>query len=293
MRKRKYVLTPKKEQFIRDNYLKMTDAAIGRRLKIPRDTIAKWRVRLGLGKRGTPAQKHDKNITKPKRSVNLKRMSEEEKKEYYLRQVRSRPRYGLMKKGMTSEEMRFYEEKYVEYFSSPDIETITIQEEDDLHEMTMLQIRILRLQKEEQDSRATGGQLVDHSKAIKEATELIMKFKTSLDMERKQRLKRQEDSATNFTTLIREINQAHTRLMVGEEATMLKFRTEEAVNLLVENGLAHGIDKIPLENNFIDGKLPEDYEPPNLAERERKDGKKKEASVETDSDKGQQGEAGV
>lgn len=278
MMKRKYILTPKKEQFIRDNYLKMTDAVLGKRLKIPRGTIAKWRVRLGLSKRGATPQKHDKNITKDKRAVNLKRMTDEEKKAYYLKQLRARPRYNLMKDGMSPEELKFYEEKYIEYFASPDIETITVQEEDDLHEMTIQQIRILRLQKDEQDSRnqsATGQQLVDNSKQIKEATELVLKFKTMLDLERKQRLQRQEDSATNFTTLVKEINQRHTRILVGEESTMLKFRMEEAVNMLIDNGLAHGVDKLPLEDNFIDKKLPDDYKPPKLRERDEKIGEKK------------------
>jgi hypothetical protein len=279
MLKRRYVLTPKKEQFIRDNYLKMTDSAIGRVIKAPRTTIAKWRTRLGLSKRGHTTKTHDHEITKVKKAVNLRRMSDEEKREFYLRQLRSRPRYGLMRGGLTKDELRFYEEKYVEYFSSPDIETITVQEEDDLHEMTMLQVRILRMQKEEYDSRASGNSgsnLIDNSKQIKEATELVMKFKTSLDLERKQRLKRQEDSATNFTTLIREINQNHTRMLVGEEATMLKFRTEEAVNMLVEHGLSHGLEKIKLEDNFINGKLPDDYKPPELSERQERNEQKKE-----------------
>lgn len=282
---RKYILTPKKEQFLRDNFLKMTDAAIGKRLRVPRATVAKWRSRLGLNKRGATPQKHDKSITKTKKAVNIKRMTDEEKKDYFLKQLRTRPRYRLMKNSMTSEEMQFYEEKYVEYFSSPDIETITIQEEDDLHELTALQLRVLRLQKEEFDSRnATGQQLVDHSKSIKESTDQIIKLKSSLDLERRQRLQRQEDSATNFTTLLKEINQQHTRMLVGEEATMLKFRTEEAVNMLVENGLADGVDKIVLEKNFVDGKLPEDYKPPELKERDRRDGKKKRASHKARSD---------
>jgi len=274
--RKKYVLTPKKERFIKENYLKMTDEEMGKILHVPRGTVLKWRTqRLGLTKRGVQSKTSDNEIIKaPVKAVSLKRMSEEERREFFLHQLRQRPRYHLMRQGLSVDELRLYEEKYVEYFSSPDIETLTSHEEDDLHELTMLQITILRLRKEEFESRQSGQTLVDNSKQIKEATELILKFKHSLDIERGQRLKKQEDSATNFTNLIREINERHTRVLAGEEATMLKFRMEEAVNLLVDNDLALGVEPVDLAKNFIDGKLPADYEPPKLEERVDKDAKK-------------------
>lgn len=269
MIQRKYVLTPRKEKYIREHYLTLTDAQMAKRMRVPRSVLTKWRLRMQLHKRGVASKKRDNKIIKGATiKRNVKRLSDDERREYFLKQLRGRPRYQLMRRGLDDAELSFYEEKYIEYFSSPDIETITVQEEDDLHEMTMLQISIMRLRKEEFDSRISGGgAVVDNSKQIKDATELIMKFKSSLDIERKQRLKRQEDSATNFTMLIKEINEDHTRQLVGEEATMLKFRAEEMLNALIEKGLAHGIPKAKLENNFTNGKLPDDYEPPEIDER--------------------------
>jgi hypothetical protein len=116
--------------------------------------------------------------------------------------------------------------------------------------------------------------LIDNSRAIKEANEIILKYKHSLDLERNQRLKRQEDSATNFTNLIKEINQNHTRRLAGEESTMLKFRTEEVVNLLIDHQLMAGVEKIPLEDNFTNGKLPDDYKPVEIIKRKDDDTKK-------------------
>lgn len=269
MIQRKYVLTPRKEKYIREHYLTLTDAQMAKRMRVPRSILTKWRLRMQLHKRGVASKKRDSKLIKGAAiKRNVKRLSDDERREYFLKQLRGRPRYQLMKRGLDDSELSFYEEKYIEYFSSPDIETITVQEEDDLHEMTMLQVSIMRLRKEEFDSRvAGGGAVVDNSKQIKDATELIMKFKSSLDIERKQRLKRQEDSATNFTTLIKEINEQHTRQLVGEEATMLKFRTEEMLNLLIDKGLAHGVERAKIEDNFVNGKLPDDYEPPELDER--------------------------
>lgn len=285
--KRKYILTPRKEKFIRENYDKLTDEEIGRHVKVPRTTVAKWRARLGLPKRGAAPKIHDRNIIKaPEKHVNLKRLSDEDRRAFFLQQLRRRPRYSLMKEGLSKEELLFYENKYVEYFSSPDIETLTVQEEDDLHEMTMLQIAILRLRKEEYDSRlivTNTGVRVDNSKAIKEATELVMKFKQSLDLERRQRLKRQEDSATNFTNLIREINQEHTRRIVGEEATMLKFRMEEMVNTLINHGLMHGVESMPVEKNFINDKLPEDYMPPTMEMRTEDSYEREQATTDKEN----------
>lgn len=270
--KRKYILTPKKQKFIRDNYLKLTDEAIAGILHVPRTTITKWRIeQLGLVKNGTQQKVTDKQLIKaPSKKQNVKRMSEEERRSFYLQQLRRRPRYQLMKQGLSPEELQMYEEKYIEWFSNPDIETIQAHEEDDLHELTMLQINILRLRKEEYESRIGGNQIVNNSKAIKEATELIIKFKNSLDIERRQRLKRQEDSATNFTTLIRELNDNNIRPIAGCEATMLKFRMEESINALIENGLVNGILQQDLSQNFVSGEMPSNYKPPELQVRTEK-----------------------
>jgi hypothetical protein len=279
---RKHVLTPKKEQYIRDNYLKMSDLKMSKHLRTPRSTVTKWRLRLGLNKRGAGPKKTDKKITKARpQQVNLKRLSDEDRRKFFLQQLRTRPRYDLM--SLTKPEMRFYEEKYVEYFSNPDIETITVHEEDDLHEMTILQIRIMRLQKEEHDSRMNSTPnmaIVDNSKQIKDAMDDFLKLKKSLDLERRQRLERQEDSATNFTTLVGEINKDHTRALVGEEATMLKFRMEESLNQLIQHERILGVEPVPLEDNFINGKLPDDYEPPNFEERLDDGEKGKEEAIE-------------
>lgn len=269
---RKYILTPKKEQWLRDHYMEMTDEVMAKRLRATRHVVYNWRKQLGLQKRGMDKKKRDVQLTKaPEKKANLKRMTTEERREFFLRQLRGRPRYDLMRSGMTLEELVFYEQKYVEYFSDPSVETITVHEEDDLHELTMAQIRALRLQKEEFNSRASGMQLIDNSKGIKETNEIILKYKHSLDLERGQRLKRQEDSATNFTNLVRELNQHNIRRMAGIEATMLKFRMEESINLLIDHGLAQGIEAIPLEDNFINGKLPADYHPPEIMKRRDED----------------------
>jgi len=282
MIERKHVLTAKKEQYIRDNYLRMSDMQMSKHLRAPRSIVTKWRLRLGLHKRGVGSKKVDERLTEPRaEQMSLKRLSEEDRRKFFLRQLRARPRYNLM--SLTENELRFYEEKYVEYFSNPDIETITVHEEDDLHEMTMLQIRILRFQKEEYDSRmnsSTGVAIIDNSKQIKEAMDNFLKLKASLDLERRQRLERQEDSATNFTTLIREINQQHTRRMVGEEATMLKFRMEESLNQLIAHGRLLGLDPVPLEENFLNGKLPDDYKPPELEQRLETDEKDETEAIE-------------
>ncbi|RKY43050.1 MAG: hypothetical protein DRP85_00710 [Candidatus Makaraimicrobium thalassicum] len=252
---KKYNLTPEAEKFIKQNYNKMSDAEIAAYLNVPVHVVGRWRKKLKLIK--VPGYDVELNVDKINKQARL--LNPLERRKYYLKQLRSRPRYQLVKKMLSPEELRFYEEKYVEYFSSPDIETITIHEEDDIHELTMAQIALMRLQKEEYEARKRGDPFIDYSRAIKDKNETILKIKKSLDLERAQRLQRQADSSTNFTNLIKELNDMGIRKMAGEEATMLKFRMEEAVNDLIDDGLMFGVEKIDLGKNFKLGKLPESY----------------------------------
>jgi hypothetical protein len=286
----KYVLTPEIRKFLVENYRTMTDKALGEYLKVPEPTIRYWRGRLKLKKTG--------NIhapVKPSMDVvemlgshdeQVRRMSAEERRLHYLEQLRSRPRYKMVQTMLNPDELSFYEEKYVEYFSNPDIETLTVTEEDDIHELTMTQIEKMRLQRMMLQGE-DNAELAQHSRAIKDKDEVMLKIKKSLDLERTQRLQRQADTSTNFTNLIRELNNRGIRTMAGEEAAMFKFRMEESINRLVDDGHMRGFEQFNLGENFQDGNLPEDYEPPPEIEDfdkvSKKDGDKQKENSEKES----------
>jgi hypothetical protein len=286
---RKYVLTPEIRKYIAANYQLMTDKAIGEQVGVPEGTVRYWRRKLRLKKNNEvhapvkPSMDVVENLNS--HDEQIRRMSVEERRQHYLDQLRSRPRYKMVQAILFAEELAFYEEKYVEYFSNPDIETLTVTEEDDIHELTMTQIEKLRLQKAVLRNIDNADLLAQHSRAIKDKDEIILKIKKSLSLERNQRLERQADTSTNFTNLIRELNNRGIRTIAGMEATMFKFRAEEAINRLIEDGHMRGFEQFNLGENFKSGTLPEDYEPPPEIEEFHKGSKNGDEPKEKDTNK--------
>jgi hypothetical protein len=263
---RKYILTPEIQKYIAVNYTVMTDKTMGKHLDIPEETIRYWRRKLKLKKKSVAHAPVEPSMDVIKaldgQSEHVRRMSAKERRQYYLEQLRSRPRYKMVQTILDADELAFYEDKYIEYFSNPDIETLTVTEEDDIHELTMTQIEKLRLQRSVLRDQSNADLLAQHSRAIKDKDETILKIKKSLSLERSQRLERQADTSTNFTNLIRELNNRGIRVLAGAEVAMFKFRMEESINRLVEDGHMRGFEQFNLGDNFKSGDLPEDYEPP-------------------------------
>jgi len=242
---------PKKEistdnkKFLLENYKSKTDVEMAEVLDVSKSTIYLWRKELGLSKhkkKDVPTNEVVKNLNEAT-VENIKNLTIEEKRLAFLKQLRGKPLHEMTKKLLNSEELALYETKYLEYATSPDIETLTAYEEDDLHELTMTQISKMRLQKEEYLAMKNGDPPPDISRALKDKDETILKLKKSLDIERSQRLKRQEDSATNFITLIKEFNKAKIRDMIGREATSFNLHRDMCLNELIEDDLIFGIDE--------------------------------------------------
>jgi len=206
------------DDFIKKNYLTMTDEQIGVALKRTPKSIVNRRVKLSL----TDKQKN-KFVTpaiKDNRSSYLSSLSETEKSEFLKKELRASALYGQIKEVLDKKDLDFYEAKYVDFMSDPSIETVTSMEKDTLHEMTMAQLRIFRYMREEQDEHRFMA------KEIKEMQDVVAHCQESLNVQRKQRLKNSNDQATNFSSIIKELKDPNVRREVGYEAAMLKFMAE-------------------------------------------------------------------
>ena len=130
---KKHDLTDEIVQFIKENYLKISDANLGKRFGVPRQQIHYWRKKLGLADReqNKKLQSVSDRIGENK-DVDLRRLSLQERREFFLGELKSSPRFAITQAMLTEIELAFYTEKYIEYCTSPDIETLAAHEKDDI-----------------------------------------------------------------------------------------------------------------------------------------------------------------
>ena len=135
-------------------------------------------------------------------------------------------------------------------------------EKDALHQLLINEIRINRFLAEEKTDKALAAHQqrapISRAKEIRECQEVIMKAQKSLNVEREQRLKDQNDQALTFTNLIRDMKHPLTRQKVGIEAVMLKFIAEKTYNDNLGTHIISGKDeKFEIDKLFRKGQMPE------------------------------------
>jgi len=272
------------KRYLYENYQDKTDSQMAEELEVARSTVVRWRNTLGLQKRKKQKGEETDILEKFEEtsSVDVKSMTQKQKREYFLKKLRNNPRYQITKGLLTAEELNFYEAKYIEYSTSPEIETLTAYEEDDLHELTMTQISKMRIQRMEYDEVANGDPVPDVSRNTKDKDETILKLKKSLDLERSQRLRRQEDSATNFINLVKEFNNAKIRNVVGREANAFNAYGDECLNKMIEDGNAYGIEEIDVSKYYDGGKNGGRKKEEEYKEKKEKAEKKNSEEIEKD-----------
>jgi len=225
------------DNYILQHYQTQTDAQIAAALHRNKVSIVNRRKYLKL-------EKYETKVSQPKkyRASYIATLSEDDKQEAFRKEVKSSALYKQMMKILDKEEVELYEDKYVDFLMDPSIETMTGMEKDALHELIMAQIRVLRYIKEERNT-SKYDKPISRSREIHDCQDIIIKSQEMLQVQRKQRLKNQNDQAVNFTSLIRELKDPNIRRVVGEEAVMLKFIAEQYYN-----------EHIGSDNNIMSGK---------------------------------------
>ncbi len=222
------------DQFVKDNYLLMSDEQIASHLHRTAKSITNARVRLGIMDK--IKQGFIPPSAKENRSAYVATLTDKDRAEFIRKELRGTSFYKQAKKCLGKDELEFYEDKIVAFKMDPTIETMTVMEEDALHSMTIQQIRMHRYMVEERIPDKKTKQCFSKSKEIRECEETIQKYQESLNVQRKQRLKNINDQAANFTTIIRELKDPNKRREAGCEAAMLKFMTEKYYNDYSDQG---------------------------------------------------------
>lgn len=238
--KKRRPFSKKDVEFVRGNYRTMTDEQIGQVLKRSAQTIRNFRSRHGLiTVQGD--KKSQGNINKiPPTSA----MEPNERKAHFTKEVKASAVFKALTNTLDSSEQEYYVEKYTNFMSDPTIETMTSMEKDALHQLIINEIRINRYMKEEKDDRdlakKDGRIPISRSREIRDCEEIIMKCHTSLNVERKQRLKDQSDQSITFTNLIKDLKNPTIRNIAGKEAAMLKYMGESFYNDRLSKNIISG-----------------------------------------------------
>jgi hypothetical protein len=218
----------KEEEFIRTNYMTMTDREIADALRRDVKSIQRKRDNMGLADK---RKKHFKQVGKRSRDSYLSSLSDSDRKTVFTKELHGSALYKKVKSVLTPDELKFYEEKFIEFLTDPTIQTVTGPERDILHEMIMAQIRRFRLMEAEKDERIDKGNMsYSKAKEISECDNTIRKCQEALNVTRKQRMKDSSDQAIHFANVIKELQDPNVRRAVGAEAAMLKFMAEAWYN---------------------------------------------------------------
>jgi hypothetical protein len=251
--------TDAEDKFIRDNHEKMTDKEISEALGRNQKSVTNRRTKIGLQtKRNKP------KLTTKHRESYLASLDDNERKKFFEKEIMSSARLRHIMGSLDTGEIDYYIEKYIDFMMDPTVETMTAMEKDALHQMLVAEIRINRHMKDERrdremvEAKNLERPPISRAKEIRECQEVILKCQTSLNVERRQRLKNQSDQSITFTNLIKEMKDPGIRHRMGLEATMLKVIREKFYNSHLGTNIKSGKDKgFDISRNFRDGKTPE------------------------------------
>lgn len=233
-----------------------TDAEIAEQLKCSVDTIIRWRKKFHL-KKGPAGKLKEVNISNNNSPINSMEVSDNEKKEYWIRYFKTTIRYKDIKDRFTERDVDFFCDRWAEYRLQ--LEDTTPAEESAIELLITYEIRIRSNQrafkeacenedKLRQQLEGRGDQELDlENEADRFLFELVMsnnrhkesinkdlkdladrydKILESLNATRRQREERQKVGADTFLTLVRQFNDRDRRKNAGLYNERMKIATE-------------------------------------------------------------------
>jgi hypothetical protein len=226
------------DALIREHWATMTDEELAKKIQREPLAVAKRRKRLGLSKpNGRPQNttRKDAVFANPT-EYSLAALSKEDRIQFYKSKFEENFRYSNLLKILTTDELDYYKRKYIEFLDA--IDTITLQEEDLLHNMIMTEIQMLRVQiqikdamdqyndtDEEGDKRPPQQYLY---KDLNEMEKRYVDYQEKLNLTREQRLKAHREEKVNISTIVRGLMDRKTKEEAGRTAGVMAFYAGKA-----------------------------------------------------------------
>ena len=219
------------EQYLRANFMKMTDKEIGEKLKRDEGSIYRKRKSLGLSKGagGRPTNKERLEQSGRPNEYALSQLPKEERVKFYKNQFKSNWRYKHLCNVLLDEEMDYYKHRYIDSIDSMD--SITYVEEDLVHSMVMCDVQIMRIQEliktelqayknadDDDDTRRPPPQYL--YKDLSHAQNQYVKYQEKLNLTRQQRLKENREEDITISSIVSNLldkrNRADADRLAGE-----------------------------------------------------------------------------
>ena len=231
------------DQIIRDEWQTETDEAIGARIGRTDKAIALRRKALGLLKKNGRPRKATRKaaILENPTEYSLSKLSKEDRIQFYKTKFSQNIRYGWLLRILLEEEMEYYKTKYIDVMDN--LDSITHQEEDLLHNMIMKDIQIMRLQSqikeqleryydEDEDERRPPAQYLYQD--LDKAEQSYIKYQEKLKLTREQRLKTDREEKITVSSLVREYRDMEKRQRGGNIAGQLSYFTQKCKDDMVK-----------------------------------------------------------
>lgn len=217
---------------VKENWQTKTDEWIGEKIGRTAESVQRRRKSLGLIKKsGRPSKKtrQEAIFTNPT-EYNLSQLSKDDRLEFYKTKFTENKRYPWLKRTLLKDEMEYYRIKYIETIDS--LDSISLQEEDLLHNMIMTEIQIIRIQaqikeqleqyydNDDEDARPPPQYLY---KDLSEAEARYVKYQEKLKLTREQRLKTDKEEKITIAAMVRSFLDAQNRHKSGEMAGQMAY----------------------------------------------------------------------
>lgn len=220
------------DELIRQQWQTTTDSDIAAQIGRTAKAVARRRKILGYSKKnGRPgAHTQKKNIIENPTEYNLSKLSKEDRLKFYKTQFDKNPRYNFIINTLLADEIEYYKHKYIEIIDS--LDSISLQEEDLLHNMIMKEIHIMRLQREIKEQTQARRDAPEDDKPpinlslyqnLENAEKQYVNYQEKLKMTRQQRLKTDKEHKTTITSLVREFLDMETKHKAGNLAGKMAY----------------------------------------------------------------------
>ena len=223
------------DQIIKDKWQTSTDEQIAKEMGRTMESVARRRKILGFTKRnGRPGDntKRKAILTSPT-EYSLATLSKDDRIKFYKSQFTRNHRYPFLVKMLIEDEIPYYQHKYVEFLDN--IDSITLQEEEILHNMIMTEIHILRLQEQIKDAVESYRDNDDDDKVpppqylytdLDKAENRYSKYHQTLSLTREQRLKTDSEEKITMTGMVTALQEVRNKNKAGRNAGLMSYFTK-------------------------------------------------------------------
>ena len=219
------------DQIIKEKWQTTTDESIANEIGRTPDAVARRRKALGFSKKNgrLGKQTRTKAILKNPTEYSLAMLSKDDRISFYKSQFNKNHRYPFLMK-ILMEEVPYYKHKYIEFMDN--VDSITLQEEEILHNMLMTEIHILRIQQQikdavqsyrddDGDDRRPPPQYL--YKDLNDAESRYAKYHKDMNLTREQRLKANREEKITITSMVAALQEAQNKHKAGQAAGMMSY----------------------------------------------------------------------